>query len=70
MLFWFFYSFLEEPPFIILSEPDPVSSKCSMNRGVPCKVPVAATDGASAGNDTFATKCCSGTIFRYLAKET
>ena len=30
-------TYLEEPPFIIVSDPDPVSSKCSMNRGVPCR---------------------------------
>ena len=29
-------TFLEEPPFIIISDPDPISKKCSMNRGVPC----------------------------------
>jgi ionotropic glutamate receptor NMDA 2B len=29
-------TFLEDPPFIIISDPDPVTSKCSMNRGVPC----------------------------------
>ena len=29
-------TFLEEPPFIILSEPDPISGKCSMNHGVHC----------------------------------
>ena len=29
-------SFLEEPPFIIMSKPDPISGKCSMNHGVPC----------------------------------
>ena len=66
-----FSSFLEEPPFLILSEPAPLSSKCSMNRGVPCKVPAAAPgnasatadDDSSAGNDTsgrLVTKCCSG----------
>ena len=32
-------TFLEEPPFILISEPDPISDKCSMNRGVPCYVP-------------------------------
>ena len=32
-------TFLEEPPFIIVSDPDPVSFECSMNRGVPCRVP-------------------------------
>ncbi len=30
-------TYLEEPPFIMVSEPDPVSSKCSINRGVPCE---------------------------------
>lgn len=32
-------TFLEEPPFIIMSDPDPISDKCTMNRGVPCYVP-------------------------------
>ena len=31
-------TFLEEPPFVIVADPDPVSDECSMNRGVPCRV--------------------------------
>ena len=37
-------TFLEEPPFIVISEPDPVSAKCHMNRGVKCQVPVVDND--------------------------
>ncbi|PSN53657.1 hypothetical protein C0J52_20566 [Blattella germanica] len=31
-------TFLEEPPYISLTPPDPVTGKCSMNRGVLCRV--------------------------------
>ena len=31
--------FLEEPPFIKMASPDPVSGRCNVDRGVPCKVP-------------------------------
>ena len=31
--------FLEEPPFVNLAPPDPVSGKCNVDRGVPCRVP-------------------------------
>ena len=30
--------FLEESPFINLSPPDPITKKCNVDRGVPCKV--------------------------------
>ena len=30
--------FLEEPPFINLAPPDPVSGRCNVDRGVPCRV--------------------------------
>jgi ionotropic glutamate receptor NMDA 2B len=30
-------TFLEEPPFVMTSDPDPVSAKCTLNRGVPCR---------------------------------
>ena len=30
--------FLEEPPFISLSPPDPITKKCNVDRGVPCRV--------------------------------
>ena len=29
---------MEEPPFINLAPPDPVSGRCNVDRGVPCKV--------------------------------
>ena len=32
-------TFLEEPPFILVSEPDPVTGRCTMNRGVACSGP-------------------------------
>lgn len=32
-------TFLEEPPYIKMASPDPVTGKCSMNRGVLCRVP-------------------------------
>ena len=32
-------TFLEEPPFIIISDPDPVTGRCTMNRGVTCYLP-------------------------------
>ncbi|GJQ66624.1 Nmdar2 [Trypoxylus dichotomus] len=31
-------TFLEEPPYINLAPPDPVTGKCSMDRGVLCRV--------------------------------
>lgn len=34
-------TFLEEPPFIIISDPDPITGRCTMNRGVQCFVPSA-----------------------------
>ena len=46
-------TFLEEPPFVVVSEPDPVSAKCSINRGVSCLVPSAGNgdgdDGSGGG---------------------
>lgn len=32
-------TFLEEAPFIIISDPDPVTGRCSMDRGVSCSIP-------------------------------
>lgn len=31
-------TFLEEPPYINLAPPDPVSGRCSLDRGVICRV--------------------------------
>ena len=30
--------FLEEPPFVNLAPPDPVTGKCNVDRGVPCRM--------------------------------
>ena len=30
--------FLEESPFINLSPPDPITKKCNVDRGVPCRI--------------------------------
>lgn len=30
--------FLEEAPYITLAPPDPITGKCSMNRGVICRI--------------------------------
>ncbi len=66
-------TFLEEPPFVIVSEPDPVSAKCSINRGVPCLVPKEEDDDYdydSSGNATeqYDSKCCSGMCVDLLRK--
>jgi len=31
-------TFLEEAPYITLAPPDPITGKCSMNRGVLCRI--------------------------------
>lgn len=31
-------AFLEEPPFIKMADPDPVTGKCSIERGVQCRI--------------------------------
>ena len=30
--------FLEEPPYVILGMPDPITGRCSANRGVLCRI--------------------------------
>eukprot|EP00094_Tigriopus_californicus_P005832 TCALIF_05620-PA protein Name:"Similar to Grin2b Glutamate receptor ionotropic, NMDA 2B (Mus musculus)" AED:0.15 eAED:0.15 QI:141/0.85/0.73/1/1/1/15/0/1075 len=60
-------TFLEEPPFIIVSDPDPISAKCSMNRGVPCEVPVT-PEMKEYGNMSSVGKCCSGLCIDLLRK--
>ncbi|XP_025836924.1 glutamate receptor ionotropic, NMDA 2B [Agrilus planipennis] len=65
-------TFLEEPPYILLTPPDPVSGKCSMDRGVLCRV---ATDAVMAEvnisqvhrNGSF-YQCCSGFCIDLLEK--
>ena len=57
--------FLEESPFVNLDPPDPVSGKCNIDRGVPCRVPLN-QDEAELGNSSlnstadYSYQCCSG----------
>ena len=44
--------FLEEPPFIKMAPPDPVTGKCNVDRGVPCRMSSLATaSSASAASE-------------------
>ncbi|KAK6630957.1 hypothetical protein RUM44_003129 [Polyplax serrata] len=67
-------TFLEEPPYINLAPPDPVTGKCSMNRGVLCRVArdidMAHTESdisADHRNGSF-YQCCSGFCIDLLEK--
>ncbi|XP_015178931.1 PREDICTED: glutamate receptor ionotropic, NMDA 2B isoform X4 [Polistes dominula] len=65
-------TFLEEPPYINLAPPDPVSGKCLMDRGVHCRVAKESefteVDIQSAQkNDSF-FQCCSGFCIDLLQK--
>ncbi|XP_033610685.1 glutamate receptor ionotropic, NMDA 2B isoform X5 [Cryptotermes secundus] len=65
-------TFLEEPPYINLAPPDPVSGKCSMNRGVLCRVAnETQMDGVDINeahrNGSF-YQCCSGFCIDLLEK--
>nr|APF30038.1 ionotropic glutamate receptor NMDA 2A [Homarus americanus] len=65
--------FLEEPPYISLASPDPVTGQCNANRGILCRV---ATDAMMANvvNQTLAQQnstyyqCCSGFCIDMLQK--
>ncbi|XP_023346720.1 glutamate receptor ionotropic, NMDA 2C, partial [Eurytemora carolleeae] len=59
-------TFLEEPPFIIVSEPDPVSGRCSMNRGVACLT--RSVENEKSENETLTRMCCSGLLIDLLRK--
>ncbi|XP_069687880.1 glutamate receptor ionotropic, NMDA 2B isoform X4 [Periplaneta americana] len=65
-------TFLEEPPYINLAPPDPVTGKCSMNRGVLCRV---AKESEMGGVEPFLAhrngsfyQCCSGFCIDLLEK--
>nr|CAD7430416.1 unnamed protein product [Timema monikensis] len=66
-------TFLEEPPYINLGPPDPVTGKCSMNRGVICRV-AKETDMTDNIDITMAHRngsfyqCCSGFCIDLLQK--
>ncbi|EEB15818.1 NMDA-type glutamate receptor subunit 1, variant, putative [Pediculus humanus corporis] len=64
-------TFLEEPPYINLAPPDPVTGKCSMNRGVLCRiakdVELLEEVSDSPRNGSF-YQCCSGFCIDLLEK--
>ncbi|XP_037796570.1 glutamate receptor ionotropic, NMDA 2B-like isoform X2 [Penaeus monodon] len=65
-------TFMEEPPFINMDPPHPVTGKCTANKGVPCRI---ASDEMMQGvNVTWAMRnssyyrCCSGFCIDLLVK--
>ncbi|XP_068211815.1 uncharacterized protein [Palaemon carinicauda] len=65
-------TFMEEPPFINMDPPHPVTGKCTANKGVPCRI---ASDYMMQGvNVTWAMRnssyyrCCSGFCIDLLVK--
>lgn len=64
-------TFLEEPPFIHLNPPDPVTGNC-INRGVHCWVvseaELAGTNQSAASRNTTLSQCCSGFCIDLLRK--
>ncbi|XP_024086175.1 glutamate receptor ionotropic, NMDA 2B isoform X2 [Cimex lectularius] len=65
-------TFLEEPPYISLAPPDPVTGKCNMNRGVICRVAreadIAEVDIPTAHLNGSYYQCCSGFCVDLLEK--
>ncbi|XP_044751863.1 glutamate receptor ionotropic, NMDA 2B [Coccinella septempunctata] len=65
-------TFLEEPPYIKLAPPDPVTGKCSMDRGVLCRVASDAelnqVDSTLAHRNGSFYQCCSGFCIDLLQK--
>ncbi|KAG7176528.1 putative Glutamate receptor ionotropic, NMDA 2A-like 2, partial [Homarus americanus] len=64
--------FLEEPPYISLASPDPVTGQCNANRGILCRV---ATDAMMANvvNQTLAQQNSTysvlfGLLYRHVAE--
>ncbi|XP_034944082.1 glutamate receptor ionotropic, NMDA 2B [Chelonus insularis] len=70
--FYLKITFLEEPPYINLSPPDPVSGKCLMDRGVLCRVAkeseMVEMDIQSAQRNESFYQCCSGFCIDLLQK--
>ncbi|XP_063227962.1 glutamate receptor ionotropic, NMDA 2B [Bacillus rossius redtenbacheri] len=67
-------TFLEEPPYVNLGPPDPVTGKCSMNRGVICRVSkemeLGEAEIAMAHRNGSYYQCCSGFCVDLLQKFT
>ncbi|KAK9701608.1 Receptor family ligand binding region [Popillia japonica] len=65
-------TFLEEPPYINLAPPDPVTGKCSMDRGVLCRIATEAditeVDASQAHRNGSFYQCCSGFCIDLLEK--
>ncbi|XP_006569535.1 glutamate receptor ionotropic, NMDA 2B isoform X2 [Apis mellifera] len=70
--FYLKITFLEEPPYINLAPPDPVSGKCLMDRGVHCRVAkdsdMVEMDTQSAQKNESFFQCCSGFCIDLLQK--
>ncbi|XP_076386333.1 glutamate ionotropic receptor NMDA type subunit 2 isoform X3 [Megachile rotundata] len=70
--FYLKITFLEEPPYINLAPPDPVSGKCLMDRGVHCRVAkesdMVGVDIQSAQKNESFYQCCSGFCIDLLQK--
>ncbi|KYN13357.1 Glutamate [NMDA] receptor subunit epsilon-2 [Trachymyrmex cornetzi] len=65
-------TFLEEPPYINLAPPDPVTGKCLVDRGVECRVAkdsdMVEVDIQSAHRNGSFYQCCSGFCIDLLQK--
>ncbi|GLH06410.1 Glutamate [NMDA] receptor subunit 1 [Gryllus bimaculatus] len=65
-------TFLEEPPYINLSPPDPVTGKCTHNKGVFCRhakeSDISGLDNEQAHRNGTMYQCCSGFCIDLLEK--
>ncbi|XP_015372673.1 PREDICTED: glutamate receptor ionotropic, NMDA 2B isoform X2 [Diuraphis noxia] len=65
-------TFLEEAPYITLAPPDPITGKCSMNRGVLCRIArgkdLQGVDVIEARHNSSYYQCCSGFCIDLLEK--
>ncbi|XP_050443554.1 glutamate receptor ionotropic, NMDA 2B isoform X1 [Adelges cooleyi] len=65
-------TFLEEAPYITMAPPDPVTGKCSMNRGVICRIAreedIEEVDVPTAHRNGSYYQCCSGFCIDLLEK--
>ncbi|XP_033340273.1 glutamate ionotropic receptor NMDA type subunit 2 isoform X9 [Megalopta genalis] len=65
-------TFLEEPPYINLAPPDPVTGKCLVDRGVHCQIAKASDlidiDISTAQKNESLFQCCSGFCIDLLQK--
>ncbi|XP_024873537.1 glutamate receptor ionotropic, NMDA 2B isoform X5 [Temnothorax curvispinosus] len=70
--FYLKITFLEEPPYINLAPPDPVTGKCLVDRGVHCRVAkdsdMVGMDFQSAQKNESLFQCCSGFCIDLLQK--